>query len=91
MPVPQSDAKSAVPTAPAAPTGSAPVITTTDSQSYHRLFVVYSQPGAGKTHLVGTAHSAGKKVLLLDCDFGGGETLDQLPVDTARLNTLEEW
>jgi hypothetical protein len=91
MPVPQRDKNVVMPTAPAAPSGSTPLITKTNDQAYHRLFVVYSQPGAGKTHLIGTAHAAGKKVLHIDCDFGGGETLDQLPVDTTRLNTLEEW
>ena len=91
MPVPQSEVEAATPETPGAPRGEAPTIVKANSQSYHRLFVVYSQPGAGKTHLIGTAHSAGKKVLLIDCDFGGAETLDQLPIDTVRLNTLEEW
>ena len=91
MPVAQSEVEASTPETPGAPRGEAPTIVKANSQSYHRLFVVYSQPGAGKTHLIGTAHSAGKKVLLIDCDFGGAETLDQLPIDTVRLNTLEEW
>ena len=77
MPVPQRDKDIVMPTAPAAPSGSTPLITKTNDQAYHRLFVVYSQPGAGKTHLIGTAHNAGKKVLHIDCDFGGGESRDQ--------------
>lgn len=90
MPIDQNGA------APSAPTdvqlGSlADLIKYTDETDYHRLILVYSKPGVGKTYLLGTTLAAGKKVLVLDCDLGGSETLDQLHVPYIRVETFSEF
>jgi len=63
----------------------------TNEEVYNRMIMIYGAPGTGKTHLLGTALEAKKRILVLDTDIEGRETLEQLPVDAVSINSQYEF
>ena len=72
-----------------APSGMRSLIRKTNEEEYHRLLFVYGEQGAGKTHLLGTAIDAKKKILVLDGDLEGRETLEDLPIDAVGMDSMD--
>ena len=69
------------------PSGS--LVQYTDEATFHHMMVVYGNYKVGKTTLVGSVLEAGKRLLVLDGDLGGAETLSALHIPFIPVSSLD--
>jgi hypothetical protein len=69
------------------PSGS--LVQYTDEATFHHMMVLFGGYKVGKTTFVGSVQAAGKRVLVLDGDLGGSETLSKLHIPFIPVSSLD--